>query len=320
MNRSYIKEMCDAFYKDYALFENADILPREQLLVEMERELNATMDNLYLEDLEVYNQIFEFDRGTQQKIIYDLLNEYMKENYDVDVKYGDIDPELINEIDISGGWITGAALAIAGAIIGWGVISRTAWNAASILNKASNKINELVAELTKSGRVKRAVFNVNIEQCMRKCGIAKKSDISNFVGMAMSGTFVVSRNAQKQATCLAHCYLVWMTNNIEMLASGYARCLRLSGASADSDLSSTNVFISAVPSMECKAYYEALEEHYNAFKDAVDIFTKTTDKSKQEIMASYNKALDTGLKDGYRQHASANRANKMHGPRNNNRR
>ena len=93
-------------------------------------------------------------------------------------------------------------------IVAYKGLSRVGWASLSALNKTNQIISDFVHNLTRSGKVKRAVFHVNVDECYRKCNIDPK-DLSRWVGLALSGKSFSTPLARDQAACLSTCYLNW---------------------------------------------------------------------------------------------------------------
>lgn len=332
MDRKYITLLCESFFNDHLVEKNTKF-NKSEIIGEMVDEVTSTMDNLWLEDRNTYDEVYNYNKSYQQQLVYNMLYEYFLEEYNInlhpfsvmieemadsgelsifDEGFGAIAFGAVNALANFLGPFGSAALIIAFIFSCWGVLDRSSWHVMTGIHNITQKIAEIIANVTRGGRVKRLIFVTNLEQCMKTCGITNPTELSRFVGYALTNKMIITDKSKKQALCLSGCYVEWVIKSVEMLASAYARCLRLSGASKDSDISASSIFISTIPSRECSEYFNVLKEHYESFCDVAEVMKRHVDKDS--LLNKYNQALDAGLKDGFRQHATSN-YNKSYSPK-----
>src|SRR6056297_461254 len=84
MDRLFIKNMVESYYNDKQLSEMDFWHSRQSAIDELNEQICVEFDNLYLDDVDIYNELYEMDRSSQQKTIYNLLNQFISDKYNVD--------------------------------------------------------------------------------------------------------------------------------------------------------------------------------------------------------------------------------------------
>lgn len=172
-------------------------------------------------------------------------------------------------------------------------LSRVGWASLTALNKINIHISDFIHHLTRSGKVKRAIFHVNADECYRRCNIDPQ-DLSRWVGLALSGKIFSTPKSREQSGCLSICYLNWNLKQVEVLASSYKECLINTGERSD-QMNDLSVFLQSPASTVCQAYYNLLKQHYDAFKDAVEVIFRQNTGDIELWMRKYKDILNNAL-------------------------
>ena len=314
MNHPFIKEMAGAYYNDFQL-RSSNIWENKQAAInEISSEMIGLMENLKLDDIDIYVSLHEdFDPGHQQQILYSLIHQYLNESHGLyDDVYEDVDltaydtpeaflyeyytGEFIQEFAVGPALLGafGGALAI---IAGYKKISRAGWKILATLNDVNKKIAKTIDGLTKSGKIKQAILVHNSEACYKKCGV-KPNEVSRWAGMALSSNVMVTPESRKQAVCLTECYLQWTIQNVTFLAKAYADCLRGTGERGN-EINDIIAILSHPPSSHvCKSYFDLLKQHYDNFKDTIEVIFKDDPNLANQWNMHYKKVLEQNLKVG----------------------
>ena len=344
MDRPFIKLMCESYYNDLNLSKVDLFKDRNKIINEFYDELSTLMENVKIEDEDLYYEIFkELDRGSHKNLSYFLITDYLTHKYnmfetvDIDLSSFNTPEQYLLEYynptmapDVIGNVLgVGSSLPSAGAnpgavgaamdaamsnaasslvsipavlggiatmlaVIGfWKNISRAGWKALTALNDMNKKVSDIIHNLTRSGKVKQALFVTNADICWKKCNY-KPEELSRFVGFVLSGRYVVTTKAEKQVDCLAACYLNWTLQQVGALCQGYVKCLEATGE-RDVKLNDLNVFLHQPAGAECKKYYDILKQHHDDFFDSIAVIFQSNPTNCEYWKRKYYQMLHDHL-------------------------
>ncbi len=307
MNHPFIKSMSEAYYNDFNLNSLNIWKTKQQAINELSNELIGLMNNLKLEDENLYIELHEnSDMGFNQKVLYNLLDNYLSEIYNINsdiLEFDDLTKYKTSEeflLNYSEGVMLGAAvgglLSILIGIANYKKLSKVQWHILTKLNDLNKKVATFINKKTLSGKVKQAVFNNNTQTCYKKCNV-KDSEVTAWAGISLNSNSLVPTYAAKQVDCLIECYLLTMLQNIEFLCESYSNCLKGSGERGK-DINDIMLLLSPVSSEGiCKPYFKLLKEHYVVFREAVEVLFEDPQK-RDEWNQKYKSVLSQQLKLG----------------------
>jgi hypothetical protein len=298
MDRPFIKEMCEAYYNDKQLYKVPLWDNKENVITELNNELIALMDQVYLDDNEVYYELKSYNRVFQAGVIYNLLNEYLENKYNY--VQNEKDSEYLDEsfssflggaIAIGTSPLTWVGIAALAGIIVWqyGTLSRYFYRVMNALGSTVDSIYKFLQNITREGRVKHSILITHLQNCYKKCGITSPKDVRKTTGMGITGQ-AFSAKSQEQATCLTECYLGFCLDQIQILAEAYVRCLKDSGEDV-TELSNISILLKNPLGDDCDEYYKYLEKFNKDFREVLEVVFKNDPRSKQNYINEYNLKL-----------------------------
>jgi len=324
MDRPFITKICEAYYTDFELYKEHIWLNKDVAISEFSSYIIQEMDNIKFVNFPLYESVFEFSRDHQYHIIYNLLDQYLNEKYEIDnVK---INPPIINEgifgdvigaagstfggaLDIINSVLLGAAATVTSifgvtigvfvlmALVFFGIkhITYAKAKAAVLLNHAAESLAKFVERFTNTSRLENSIIFANLEVCGHRCGIQNFKQLDRFTAFALHG-IKLTKQSETQFKCLYGCFLGTIHSLVEVSAKAYVNCLKTSGDKLGlTELNSINVLLKPPSSSHCKAYYIQLLEFDKEFRAAIDELSENQ-SDKDKYISDYHKVLDNALK------------------------
>ena len=324
MDRPFIIKMCDAYYNDFELYKEHIWENKDVAVSEFSNYIIQEIDSIKFSNIPLYESIFELSRTHQYHIIYNLLDQYLNEKYEIDNT--EINSTLVNEDilattfgtigaaiggvgDILTSIVSGTALAttsIFGVTLGsliilallfFGIkhISYAKAKAAVLLSHAANSLAKFVDQVTLRSRLENSIIFANLEVCGHRCGIQNFRNLDRFTTFVLHGVKLTEKS-EKQYICLYGCFLKTIFSLVETTAIAYVNCLKNSGDKLGLiELNAINVLLKPPSSSNCKVYYTQLTEFDKEFNDSIDELSSSQD-DKDKLIADYHKVLDAALK------------------------
>jgi hypothetical protein len=321
MDRPFITKMCSSYYNDFELHKEHIWPDKNSAVKELNNYIIQEIDNVKFSNIQLYENLFNFKRDQQYRIIYNLLDQYLNESYELD----NTNPNIINEsigatilgglgssiggiFDIIGSAITStiaATTSIFGVTVGMFVflaliffgikhINYAKAKMAVALNFAITNLAKFVSKHSLSSRMDNAIVFSNLEVCGGKCGIAKFSDIDRFTTYAMHG-HGLSNISTVQSKCLFDCFIETTFKLVEACGKQYIACLKSSGDKLGMEkLNSLNIFLKPPSSLQCKIFYTELTKFDRDFTDAITNICQDRDQF-EKLINEYHKTLDASL-------------------------
>ena len=304
MDRPFILKMSESYYIDFDLNDTSIWSNRENAIFELSGEISKIMENLKLEDMELYEGLFTYNRQKQYEIIYHLLTNYMNEEFSDEVLQSS-GLELIEE-----GFLTTMAIVIASAYM-VKPISKYTVKTITGLSKLNDSISTWIRKTTSSQRVNNAILYSDYDDCLKQCGINGKKELSTFVVLSKVTGASINKESHDKAMCLTDCYLSTSVEIVKSLANAYKQCLKASGTDIR-DLDSISTVLGHSLNSSCKVFRDKLVTHRGEFDSAIKvIFSKPTDRDLW--IKKYEENLISGLKDdksGFKSKQPYNQSNK----------
>lgn len=278
MDVRFLKDISEAYILDTELKISSE---------EIFNEVYGLVKFLRSYDLELYNELYENTKLTQQRIIKGYLDQIYIETsdnnlLDIDDLYQNIISEEVT-LTLALPYIV---LAIIGAVSA-GPITKAMMKAASVIGGWFEKFGNFLKTRGKYMQLRYSIVQENTRRCYVKCGIddPKKLSALTYFSLVHRST-LGSKESFKQGTCLRDCYIDNLIELIALHMESYFACLKKTGGfdafnKVESDdlmrmISSTNLGSS------CELFYDEA-------KEALDNFYKTLD-------LVYDKNLDSDLR------------------------
>jgi len=315
----YINTICEAYFNDKQLYKYDIFKSIDDGVIILQNEMKSIVQNLRLEDVDLYYDLQSHDKLDQQKIMYILLDSYMIGEF----------PELIEEgffeflgttadvaVDFLGtattsifkGMSTYVGLAfipigITFAIIFFKGLTRFKHSIFKLIHSMVIGLADIISKFTVSGKVKHAILNTHLEKCASKCGLGTKNpwkEISRFTTFAIKSDLPVTDKAQEQAECLINCYLGYIISQIKTVAESYVNCLKSTNEfPGDSNVMS----LLEIKPMgdQCKIFYDTLRKVEKEFQDTVNYIFDNNPRERQDWANKFNSAILESMKVNQRQ-------------------
>lgn len=325
MDRPFITKICEAYYNDFELYKEHIWINKDIAVSEFSSYIIQEMDNAKFMNFPLYESVFKFSRDQQYHIIYNLLDQYLNEKYEID--NNKINPEIINEEGLVGG-----TLGFLGSVVGGGVdvltsalaglaatttsifgvtigtfillaliffgikhITYAKAKAAALLHHSAESLAKFVKRITNISRLENTIIFSNLEVCGHRCGIRNFKDIDKFTTFALRGIKLTS-NSVKQSECLYNCFIDMIHKLVEVTTKQYVTCLKNSGDKIGLvELTSINVLLKPPSASHCKIFYDQLKTFDDDFTEAIDVLS-TNQETKDKLISDYHKVLDAALK------------------------
>lgn len=325
MDHNFIHKMCNAYYDDfelhkYHLWENKEIAVNE-----LNGQINLLIDNVKLDDIELYKSLFEYSRDHQYTMMYYMIDQYIQDNFSDDIVSDIFSEEELNEGVISewvasmgagiGGFLGGISAGMMSGVIGFLTspvailasiavlykFSRQIFKGITIsmvgLINATKSIEKFISNLGKSATVKNAVIYANLKTCGGKCGISTLQDMNRFTPLNIQSDMSIGEKSRQEAACLISCYFSFMLQNVTQLTKSYVECLKNSGEDIGGGLSPITLIMKEPMGSQCKVFYDMLSKHYEAFKEVNEYLHKNDKRLEQDWTNRYHKSVEDGFKN-----------------------
>lgn len=286
MDRPFIKQMCEAYYVDKRLDQTKIWNTKEESVNELMNEINSLIVNARLENDDIYYEAISYTRRHQQEMIYNLLNEYMEDKYDVGQTT--IVQEFVGEVGI--GFAVFAPVAAFLAAHFYGEISRAGYRIVNAFGKLNDQIHKFLKKRTSESRVKYAMLISHLNICQKKCGIDSEKELGRTVGMGLTGQ-ALSEKSQQQAECVKDCFLRYSIEQLKVLAGAYVDCLKSTGEKID-NLSDVSILLKKPMGEQCREYYDYLEKFNSDFREVLDVLFEKNPRGRQNYINMYNEILN----------------------------
>lgn len=312
MDYGYINTICEAYFNDTQLYKHDIFKSIDDGVVTLQNEMKNIIQNLRLEDLDLYYDLQSHDKLDQQKIMYALLDSYMISQF----------PELIEEgwiwdiasvLGRSADWVlkqTTTPTGLVSVIIGmlatvyfFKGITKIKHSVVRLLYDMVVGLTKIIEKVSVSGKVKNAILNTHLEKCAGKCGLGTTNpwkEMSRLTTFAIKSKLPFTEKSKEQAECLIDCYLSYIINQIKTVAESYVNCLKSTGE-LPSDLSSFSLLERKPMGEQCHIFYETLKKVEDEFREAIDYIFSDTPRERQDWINKFNSAILESMKINQRQ-------------------
>jgi len=327
MDRPFISKMCEAYYNDFELHKEHIWQNKDSAILELNNFIYQEIDIVKFTNIPLYEEVFKLGRDQQYRIIYNLLDDYINEKYELDTKK--IEEEAFTAIGTVGGFVggflggaidtiisvvSGAFTTVTSAFgipIGMFIIMVAIFfgikhitfvkaKAAVLLNDAFTAMRDFVRRVTVSSRLENSIIFSNLEACGSRCGIRNFKDIHRFTTFSLRG-MDLSEEARVQAKCLFGCFIESIHKLVEVCGKAYINCLKNSGDKMNlNELTAVNVLLKPPSSSQCNIFYLQLKKFDREFREAIDTLSATQD-DRDKFIADYNRVLDNALQSSSKQ-------------------
>jgi hypothetical protein len=266
VDAKFLESACEAYIIDNNLFDKVTV---ETLF----KDIYKTLYHIREYDKELYNEVFNYSRINQQK----LINEYF--NFD----YKD---EVINEI------ISEIILGVLPFILfaKRKPISKFTFNILSKLGSFFDNIGNFISKQGRYWKFRYAIIQKNREQAYTKCEVDKDDlTISHYLNIGdKTSKNPLTSHAElvKQANCLREEYIKILIDEIELFLKSYFICLKQTGNFQSLEKIDAKNIISIISSTKlsnvCLDYYKIAKDIIKKFENVLDlVYDKNSKKQKQ---------------------------------------
>ena len=333
MDYEYINVICEAYFNDRQIYKYDIFKSIDDGVITLQNEMKAIVQNLRLEDLDLYYDLQSHDKLDQQKIMYMLLDSYMISEFPELIEEGvfgwlgdkvDAIPEVLTNASVELFKFSSSPLGLIGTLIGvvlavsyFKGLTKTKHLLVKTLHDIVLKLTHIIEKVTVNGRVKNAILNTHLEKCAGKCGLGTQNpwrEMSKMTTFAIKSRLPVTEEAREQAECFIECYLNYILEQIKTVAESYMNCLKATGE-LPSELSSFSLLQRKPMGEECQVFYKPLKEIEKEFEEAVGYIFDENPRERQNWMNKFNSALLETLKVNQRQSFKPQQSFKSQPPR-----
>lgn len=283
MDRPFIQKMCESYYSDFALGKTHIWENQPEAVSELSNEIFKIMENLKLEDIELYQDLFEFNRQKQYRIVYSLLGEYMNESFSDEVL-----PEEITESALAAG-VLGAGLV--GFAAGFKPISKVTCSAISKFGDTVDNIAKSISKFTTKFKIHKAIMFSDQDDCYRSCGMRDEKDLTRLTVLRGMTRIGIGSKSEQQIKCLTLCFFKTAIDLASSLANQYSQCISQSGKSSPIGLAD---ILGQPPVRTCKPIHSKLMELRSEFDNAIGLIYDR--ENKRKLIEQFDNAISTGLR------------------------
>lgn len=309
MDLKFIKLMVESYYNDSQIVKSI-YANKNEFINDIYTEIESIISSCRIEDKDVYLELYDLDKGKQQKILYTLIEQSLYDRYPDQFSFYISDYDKLYDIVINeslSGLAAGAlGLGLSGLLLGIASqttpVNKIKWSIMSKFQQINERIHKFITSLTKSGRVKTAIVFNNANECYQKCGIHDQNEISNFINGSLRNPGSSTDNilhlettkGREQAHCLTTCYLKWSLNQVSVLLQSYLNCLRQTGQRGFdmNDIKST--LMTTPTSKICEPYFKLLKDHRKQFEEVLDVVCKNSIE-REEFERLYDDTLNKAV-------------------------
>lgn len=319
MDRPFIKTMCTAYHSDFELLDTSIWESIDDGTNELVNHIKSIVETLKLEDIQLYEELFELSRQKQYTLVYNLLDEYMSETYsDAMPKEDPIynDDEMLEMF----GSLAGSTILGMTGVAGIGVFltalllftdnrvtrlgNKIHAKAATIIYNMTDKISASIKSASLPGKVKNAMIYKNVgTMCGAECRIPKGSKISTHITNMISGSGATDEINTDIFKCLSNCYFSHILSGVEFISRQYAACLMASGEDLPMGKGPTilTTVLKTPIGEHCKSYFDTLNELHSDWTQALAVICKDDPRKRQEYTVKFLNAIEKGLHSNTRQ-------------------
>lgn len=337
MDRKFLKEVTKGYITNHDVYN--EYTPKEVDLIEQKiyDDLCDLTTEVRLLDEDRYNKVYFSNRLQQYQILENYLNiRYQKEEQTEQLEEGWV------QTGLAAGGLVGAAYGLfkAGLIAKgfWGLIAlfsnpfvfgsltlltlmayqlnqkhinKMFFGLLANYGKLAEKFGNMIKKAGKIHQFRYAIAQKNFDICYRKCGIENLDNL-NFSDFATRyiGDKGQSMTTNKQALCLAECFVTTHIEQINIALTMYMECLKSTKEFDNISNFKGTDFFQFVKSQSfvkygfnansvCNEYLKQASELLNTFDDVLDYVYKNEASKRQvmnKLMAEMNKTINEANK------------------------
>ena len=304
MEFAYIDTICDAYFNDRELYKYNVFESTSEGIKALQMEIKSIVQSLRLEDIDMYCELQDCDKGDQQKIMYMLLDSYIIETYP-EIEEGWVGSIISVPIAIASGLLSIPLIpqisiylvGITASIIFFKGITKIKTRITNALHDITKLLSGIILKATVGGKVRYAILVKNLDKCASKCGLGPRPEreLNRFTSLAIKSNLPYPEKAREQASCLIECYLDFTLEQVKVVASSYINCLSATGE-LPKDLSSLSMLEVKPMGEHCVVFYESLKGIEEQFQTAVNYIYEHKPRDRQDWNNKFNKAIIESMK------------------------